>query len=100
MVLGTLTNHDGEIALRADLVAGGTRDEYLALQPSGTLPIVMLAIGLSALIGLALIAIVTWRRSRHAALMAASITTDEADFIEPADDADFTETTNGTETTE
>jgi hypothetical protein len=100
MVVGTLTNHDHEIALRADLVAGGTRADYLAAQPSGTLPRVMLAIGSSALIGLALIAIVTWRRSRRAALMTASITTDDTDFVEPADDTDFTGTTDDADSTE
>jgi hypothetical protein len=100
LVVGTLTNTAGEIAIRADLVAGGTRAEYLAAQPSGTLPMVMLAIGSSAIIGLALIAIVAWRRSRRAALMTVSITTDDTDFIEPADDTDFTETTDDTDTTE
>lgn len=100
VVVGTLTSTAGGLAIRADVVAGGTRAEYLAAQPTPTLPMAMLAIGSSAVIGLALIAIVAWRRSRRAALMTASITTDDTDFIEPADDTDFTETADNTDTTE
>ena len=55
VVIGTLTRTVGGRAIRAAFVAGGTRAEYLAAQPSRILSMVMLAIGFSAVIGLGMI---------------------------------------------
>jgi len=66
VVVGTLTSTIGGLAIHADFVAGGTRAEYLAAQPSGTLSMAMLAIGFSAVIGLGLIMLIMRRTRRPA----------------------------------
>jgi len=66
VVVGTLTNTIGGPTIRADLVVGGTRAEYLAAQPSGTLSMIILAIGFSAVIGLGLIMVMVRRARRPA----------------------------------